>query len=97
MTVCLLLTYILLPSLEVKNKVIIKNEEEVIARDEKQKRSVADSFFFYFHCCSEPTPTFSPLSQASSAEILPSFLPLVKCYHMLAAPSLLSSICLPLC
>lgn len=48
MTVCLLLTYILLPSLEVKNKVIIKSEEEVIARDEKQKRSVADSFFFLF-------------------------------------------------
>lgn len=50
------------------------------------------AFFFNFHCCSEPTPTFSPLSQASSAEILPSFLPLVKCYHMLHPPCSAASV-----
>lgn len=54
--------YILPPSLEVKNKSHYKKWRRGIARDEKQKRSVAASFFYYFHCCSEPTPTLSPLS-----------------------------------
>lgn len=48
--------YILPPSLEVKNKVTIKDEEEEVVLLEKQKRSVAASFFFFLIGFLNPLP-----------------------------------------
>lgn len=62
--------YILPPSLEVKNKVPIKDEGEVLL-EKRNKRDLLLPAFLFFNWFSEPTPIFSSLSYASSVEICP--------------------------
>lgn len=53
--------YILPPSLEVKNKVPIKDEGEVLL-EKRNKRDLLLPVFLFFNWFSEPTPIVSSLS-----------------------------------
>lgn len=84
------------PSLEVKKKVMIKNEEKLIATDEKQKRSVAASSFFWFSLLFWTHSHILPIVLGQFCQDLPSVLLLVKSSHMLPPPCSAASVFLVL-